>query len=352
MESMFIGPNQAGQRLDKFLHKYLPQAPSSFLYRMLRKKNITLNGKKAEGKEMLKEGDEVKFFLSTETIENFASGTVDHSSQNLSATASSEYETAFRKLQNIQVIYEDNHVLILNKPCGILTQKAAASDVSLNEWMIGYLLYNKEITKEELRSFKPSVCNRLDRNTSGLVLCGKSLAGSQALSKLIHDRTVRKFYRTIVGGSIKESRRIDGYLLKNKKTNTVQILTDKNTFSEKESNSKSNADRILTAYEPIAQLAGTYTYLEVELITGKTHQIRAHLASIGHPLMGDHKYGDRVLNEAAKSKYKLSYQLLHAYRLTFPMLEGALSGLSEITISAPLPDHFQKILKDYNTEVN
>ncbi|MBR5248513.1 MAG: RluA family pseudouridine synthase [Lachnospiraceae bacterium] len=357
MQSVIIGPNQAGQRFDKFLHKYLPQANTSFLYKMLRKKNITLNGKKAEGKEMLKEGDEVKLFFAEDTFAKFAG--VDLVTDNdteqgfTDGLPTTEYETAFHKLKNIQVIYEDEHVLILNKPIGILTQKAAHTDSSLNEWMIGYLLHSQAITAKELRSFKPSVCNRLDRNTSGLVLCGKSLAGSQALSKLIHDRSVGKFYRTIVAGCVAKSRQIDGYLIKNEKTNTVQVLdTPPNVSVRPKQQKEDKVEQIRTSYMPLSQLDNKYTYLEVELITGKTHQIRAHLASIGHPLLGDYKYGNTKLNESWKQRYHLSSQFLHAYRLEFPVLTGVLGGLSGQTVVAQLPTMFEKILKDYNIEVN
>lgn len=343
MQSVIIGPNQAGQRFDKFLHKYLPEAPTSFLYKMLRKKNITLNGKKAEGKEMLQVGDEVKMFFAEETFAKFA-GSVPE------ATPSSlQYRTAYSKWKNITVIYEDQHALIVNKPSGILTQKASDQDLSLNEWLIGYLLHTGSITEQELQSFKPSVCNRLDRNTSGLVLCGKSLAGSQALSRLIHDRAVRKFYRTITAGTIKKPEQIEGYLIKNEKTNTVKVSPTSGHEAEE--------SLIKTAYQPMAQLHSfpedakekqqlpkSFTYLEVELITGKTHQIRAHLASIGHPLIGDYKYGSKTLNGYFRDKYQLSNQLLHAYRLEFPEMTGVLSGLSSQTVIAPLPALFTEIL--------
>ncbi len=357
MQSVIIGPNQAGQRFDKFLHKYLPQANTSFLYKMLRKKNITLNGKKAEGKEMLKEGDEVKLFFAQDTFAKFAGVDLvtekDTEQGSIEPPQTAEYEAAFYKLKNIQVIYEDEHVLILNKPGGILTQKASPTDLSLNEWMIGYLLHTQAITVGELHSFKPSVCNRLDRNTSGLVICGKSLPGSQALSKLIHDRSVRKFYRTIVAGCVTKSRQIDGYLIKNEKTNMVQVLDTPPNLSVKPKQQKEDkAEQIRTSYMPLSQLDNKYTYLEVELITGKTHQIRAHLASIGHPLLGDYKYGNMKLNESWKQRYRLSSQLLHAYRLEFPVLTGVLGDLSGQTVVAPLPKIFEKILNDYNVEVN
>lgn len=171
MKQISIGPNQAGQRFDKFLHKYLPEAPGSFLYKMLRKKNITLNGKKAEGKEMLRVGDEVKLFFSDETFEKF-SGIPAASTPSVWKDNTTGYQKAFSSLKGISVIYEDAHMLLLNKPVGILTQKASPSDLSLNEWLIGYLLDKEAITPQEFHSFHPSVLNRLDRNTSGWCCVG------------------------------------------------------------------------------------------------------------------------------------------------------------------------------------
>ena len=345
MKQISIGPNQAGQRFDKFLHKYLPEAPGSFLYKMLRKKNITLNGKKAEGKEMLRVGDEVKLFFSDETFEKFsgipvAASTPSAGKSNTDNTAG--YQKAFSSLKGISVIYEDAHMVLLNKPVGILTQKASPSDLSLNEWLIGYLLDKEAITPQELHSFHPSVLNRLDRNTSGLVLCGKSLPGSQEISHMLKSRTVHKFYRTIAVGEIKKAERIEGFLVKNTGNNTVQIL------KKPSSQEKPAGDLICTAYRPLAH--GTYkgqqfTLLEVELITGKTHQIRAHLASTGHPIIGDTKYGKMAINRLFQEEFRLSSQLLHAYRLEFPAMEQAnvLSECSSHTFIAPLPKQFLKI---------
>lgn len=361
MQSIIIGANQAGQRFDKYLHKCLPEATTGFLYKMLRKKNITLNGRKAEGKELLKEGDEVKLFFAEDTYAKLSGRpcmeTDADKQSGISAGGSQiqQYREAYGALQGIAVLYEDAHVLILNKPAGILTQKAADQDNSLNEWMIGYLLDNGSITGQELRTFKPSVCNRLDRNTSGLVLCGKSLAGSQALSRIIHDRQVRKFYRTVVIGSLHKEELISGYLVKDEKTNTVKVF--KELPSGGKNNSAVTADPIRTAYRPLhhsevsmnTTAAGKFlnlTYIEVELITGKTHQIRAHLAGIGHPLTGDYKYGQKSVNDCFRKKYGLSYQLLHACRLEFPQLDGALEGLSNKTVIAPLPEQFTDILSD------
>ncbi|MDE6673398.1 MAG: RluA family pseudouridine synthase [Acetatifactor sp.] len=364
MVALEINMNQAGQRLDKFLGKYLPKAPVSFFYKMLRKKNITLNGKRAEGKELLQLKDQVTLWLADETILKFggylpgqelADGQAmtegSHPGTESRCEGENLYRQAYKRLQGITVLYEDAHVLILDKPAGVLTQQAKEGDLSLNEWMIGYLLDTGAITSQELRLFRPSVCNRLDRNTSGLVLCGKSLPGSQALSELIRSRAVRKFYRTICVGKIETADlgaeteiqgyiHIAGYLQKDSRTNQVMISRDE------------PGDYIRTAYRPLQQYclfqSGTlyFTELEVELITGKTHQIRAHLASIGHPLIGDGKYGDTQVNQLLRQRFGLRWQLLHAYQLRFPALEGVLTPLSGRSIQAPLPDYFDGILRE------
>ncbi len=451
MQSTTIGNNQAGQRLDKFLHKFLPNAGSGFLYKMLRKKNITLNGKKAEGSELLKEGDCVSFFFSQETFEKFAGRTVlsenpgqspeaDLSGKN--RTSFPEYKEAYQLLKGIQVIYEDDHFLFLNKPAGILSQKAKPEDYSLNEWMIGYLLEELPSLAEELTTFRPSICNRLDRNTSGIVLCGKSLAGLQFLNRYIKERSLRKFYHTICLGELVEAGLIQGYLVKDEKNNKVQVyalaktgigpktsghhlITDQNCITAQESApaqkpamaqepapaqkpamaqesapaqkpamaqkptpaqkpamaqkpapAQKNAmaqepapaqksvitqksdfqkdstlrqmpfpcqDYIETRYTPLSCGHG-YTYLEVELLTGKTHQIRAHLAGLGHPLIGDFKYGEEKVNRRIRQEYRLSHQLLHAYRIVFPEIASGVGvTLSRREFVAPEPEAFVEI---------
>ncbi len=347
MQSVIIGANQAGQRLDKFLHKYLPRAGTSFLYKMLRKKNITLNGKKAEGKEMLSLGDEVKFFFSDETFAKFSGLAENDISSNANDNAvtkhtvnhssSKECLRAYETLKGITVLYEDTNILILNKPVGILTQKATPQDCSLNEWLIGYLLEKGSITEEMLRSFHPSVCNRLDRNTSGIVLCGKSLAGSQALSRIIKERTIRKFYRTICVGEINQDEILNGYLHKDKKSNKVTVCK-----TLPSANTGEDYSPIQTAYHPITWKNG-FTLLEVELITGKTHQIRSHLASMKHPIIGDGKYGKKQANDAFRQKDSLKNQLLHAQRIVFPKEDGVLEALSGQEIIAPCPKQFKNI---------
>jgi len=352
MRSVTIGTNQAHQRLDKFLRKLMPGAGNGFLYKMLRKKNITLNGKRAEGNEILALGDTVSLFLSEETFEKMAVGISGNSNFSAPLTFSGdralgsgtvqEYLQAYRTLSKtgISVLYEDSGILIADKPPGILSQKAEASDISLNEWLTGYLLEKGELAAEELATFKPSVCNRLDRNTSGIVLCGKSLSGSQYLSACIRERTIRKFYRTVCVGEIGQETALRGYLQKDTSKNKVSV-SQKAAYGERFGGE--GRDFIETVFRPLSS-SGGYTLLEAELITGKTHQIRAHLASVGHPLIGDYKYGDRRINKLMKERFGLQYQLLHACRVEFPGVEGKV-------ICAPYPGQFLKIAEGLNLKV-
>lgn len=308
MRELTIKENEAGQRFDKFLAKYMKKAPKSFFYKMMRKKNITLNGKKAEGNEQLKTGDTVKLFLSEETIESFT-----------------EQVEKPKMKSKLSVIYEDDDILVVNKPSGMLSQKAKPEDISLVEHIIAYTLETGKLTEKDLQSFKPGICNRLDRNTSGLVIAGISLKGLQEMSERLKSRNLDKYYRCLAAGKVTEGSHIKGYLAKDERTNQVTISK---TMTE-------GSSPIETAYEPIDS-NGEVTLLSVKLITGKSHQIRAHLASIGHPIIGDYKYGNPSLNEAFRKKYNVKNQLLHAYSLT-------LSG--EQTFVAKLPAEFIRVLK-------
>lgn len=319
MRSLTISKNEAGQRLDKMLAKYLNLAGKGFLYKMMRKKNITLNGKKCDGSEKLTQGDEVRLFLSDETIEKF-----------------SEIKLPSVKKVALNIIYEDEHILLVNKPSGMLSQKAKESDESLVEYIIDYLISSEQLSPEELRSFRPSVCNRLDRNTSGLVVAGKTLTGLQLMSAVFKDRTIHKYYQCVVFGQISEKRTITGYLSKEESANQVTVY-------EKE---MPGTVPIRTEYEPVDHF-GDYTLLKVTLITGRTHQIRAHLASIGHPIVGDYKYGDEKINKTAKGLYHINSQLLHSYQIVFPQLPEPLSYLSGNTFTASLPKSFSNICREW-----
>ena len=321
MREIVIEKNEAGQRLDKFLAKYMNEASKSFFYKMMRKKNITLNGKKCEGNEILAEGDVVKLFLAEDTIEKFSSVQVQEV-----------------KKVDLDILYEDDEIILVNKPAGMLSQKAKETDESLVEYLIDYLLGSGKLTESGLRAFRPSVCNRLDRNTSGLIVAGKSLAGLQQMGELFKKRTLKKYYLCIVKGRITEPAHIRGYLVKDEKTNRVSL--SKGGFSK-----DAKGLPIETEYVPIAWNE-EMTLLKVHLITGRTHQIRAHLASLGHPLLGDYKYGSKKWNDRYKKEWKIEDQVLHAYQLTMPGMKKELENLSGKTFYAKVPEVFWKLIKE------
>ena len=323
MTTLIIDEKDAGQRLDKFLHRYMPLAGTGFLYKMLRKKNITRNGAKADGSERLCRGDKISLFLSEETIARFQSTAAEHLS--------------FRKLE---ILFENDSILAVSKPSGILTQRDRSGENALSDDVLGYLLRTGAVTEESLLLFRPSPANRLDRNTSGIVLFGKTLAGQQALAEIIRKRLIRKQYRALVKGRFPAPVSDHAYLLKDAEKN------QSSTFSHP----VEGAEEIRTDFAPVRIFEGkeenSWTLLDIVLHTGKSHQIRARLADLGTPVAGDPKYGDPGSSRRLRDRYGLRSQLLHAYRIGFSKEEGVPEALRGLALTAPYPPVFEKILKD------
>ncbi len=299
MKEFIIQKNEENQRFDKYLKKLLPNATTSFLYKMMRKKNIVLNQKKASGNEKLAAGDGIQIYLSDETFEKF------HADLEV---LKQEFDVLKNlKLKGLKIVYEDAEMIVADKPYNMLSQKASDKDLSANEYLLGYMIQNGELSFEQFQTFRPSIVNRLDRNTTGLLLFGKTLEALQTLSEQVRSHTLQKYYRTIVKGELKTEFQLKGYLKKDEKNNKV-------TFFENETE---GADYIETGVKPLKCFNGV-TLAEIHLVTGKTHQIRLHLSSIGYPIVGDMKYGDEQFNKMYYNKYSVNHQLLHAYRLEFP----------------------------------
>ena len=299
MKEFIIQKNEENQRFDKYLKKLLPNATTSFLYKMMRKKNIVINKKKVEGNEKLKAGDVVSIFLSDETFEKFH--------VNLEELKKEYDSLKSLTLKGLKIIYEDYEMIVADKPYNMLSQKASDKDLSANEYLLGYMINKGSLSFEEYQTFRPSVVNRLDRNTTGLLLFGKTLNALQQLGGGIRERSIEKYYRAVVAGELKEELELKGYLLKDEKTNKVSYHKEQ----------VEGSDYIETGVKPIQSKNGL-TLVEIHLVTGKTHQIRLHLSTIGHPILGDMKYGNEKINKKYYESHKVNHQLLHAYRLEFP----------------------------------
>ena len=278
----------------------MPSASNSFIYKMLRKKNIELNAKRAKGDEILKANDSIKIFFSDETLSKMQSNPVK--------TNNNIYIKAFNELKGIDVIFEHEDFMIVYKPQGILSQKDDSNLYSVNEWGIGYLLNSKVVTEESLNEFKPSVLNRLDRNTKGLLFISKTLKGSQRLSEMLNKRTLKKYYFAKTKPGCNLSGIYKGFLYKNPKTNKVKIFDQ---ISDIPKDLKYSP--ISTGIEVVSK-DDKCSILDVCLITGKSHQIRAHLAHLVYPLIGDPKYNP-------ESDKNVKFQELVAYKVIFPHLD-------------------------------
>lgn len=319
MQEITIDKNESEQRLDRFLKKYLGEASSGFIYRMIRKKNIEVNNSRAKPETLIVEGDRIQLYLSDDTIEKFIT---------------KEKEIKSNLIPDI--VYEDKNIILINKSAGILSHGANKGfEENIVDSMIFYLIQKGEYVPRIEKTFTPSVCNRLDRNTSGIIIGAKNYQALKSINKAIKEGMVRRFYKTIVKGTIKENFTHSAYLLKNNDKNKVEIR-DKN-FED--------AKKIITVIKPIENKGG-YTLLEIELITGRTHQIRGHLASLGYPIIGDRKYGDKIINKKFKEEYSLNNQWLHAYKIELNGLDVCMDYLNGKNFTAIASGKIGKIEKD------
>lgn len=287
MRELIIGKNDAGQRLDKFITKTL-DLPMSLLYKSIRLKKIKVNRKRAENNTILSEGDTVQCFLADEFFEKKAD---THSFESINV--------------KLDIIYEDENIMLLNKRPGVsVHEDEDGSTNTLITHIQAYLYQKGEYRPQDEQSFAPALCNRIDRNTGGIVIAAKNAEALRVMNEKIKRREIDKFYLAAVHGIPKpEAATIKGWLLKDDKKNIVRVY-DKNPPRA--------AKEIITKYKVVAKNTDS-ALVEVELLTGRTHQIRAHMAFIGHPLIGDGKYG---INKTDRAKgYK--YQALYSYRLLF-----------------------------------
>lgn len=312
MKEIKITDNESGQRADRFLKKYLNKANNTFIYKMLRKKNIKLNNKKVLPETILNTGDVLQIYFSDDTLEKFR-----------------ENKVHLEEKVTFKVLYEDQNILVVNKPVGISVQPDTKGSNSLVGEILTYLNYS---SKKYDSTFTPAVCNRLDKNTTGIVIAAKNYDALKQVNKAIRERKIDKYYITLAHGKIKESIELHSYLRKNNDNNKVEVTKNRVDGSKK----------IITILRPI-QSFNKYTLLEIELMTGRTHQIRAHLASIGHPLVGEKKY-----NTNKNEDFGLKYQFLHAFKIALDGFEGKLEYLNGKVITCDIPEKLEKVLDKIN----
>lgn len=299
MINIEVKPNDSNQRIDRFLLKLMPNANKNFMMRMLREKKIKLNNQKADPAELIQEGDNIQIYFSDETFDKF----------------SSKKEKSKNNIK-LDIVYEDVNIAILDKPTGILCHFANnLKEPNLVDSFINYLSDKSEYNPRDEHSFVPSLCNRLDRNTSGLVIAAKNAESLRKINELIKEHKIQKYYFAIVKGELVYDGYIENSYSKNEKKNMMNLEKNSNSgkiMKSKISTIKSNRD---------------FSLIKIELITGKTHQIRLQLKTLGAPIIGDNKYGDIDFNNKLNIKNN-NHQKLVSGELVFPEIEGKLSYLS------------------------
>ncbi len=301
MVKIIIEKNDGNQRLDRFLKKYLKNAPLSYIYKAIRK-DIKVNGKRCPKEHMLEEGDELSVYISDDELSKLTL-----------------VKTHARAKRQFGIVYEDENILIADKPFGLLTHgDEFEKKNTLANQVTAYLIANGDYSPRAEKTFSPAPANRLDRNTTGIVLFGKNSSALKALNEMIRERNaIGKYYRTVVAGTMREPLALEDRIEKNHRENRVKVLPIE----------QDSGKVIKTAVRPV-QTGGGFTLAEVHLVTGRTHQIRAHLAEAGYPLIGDRKYGDPKINSMVSRRFNLNTQLLHACRMEFGECKGVFEYLS------------------------
>lgn len=325
MIKLIITENQGGQRLDRFLKKYFDGAPLSHIYKMIRK-DIRVNGKRAAAESMLKAGDELTLYMSGEEADAMQKPKPGRGQ--------------VKAKRQFAIAYEDENILAAEKPFGLLTHGDRAEKKNhLANQVTDYLIEKGEYSPGRDRTFSPAPANRLDRNTTGLVLFGKNAEALKELNRLIRERNrINKYYLTVLCGRLERPLELCDRMTRDERLNVTSVISP-------ESEEGKVMETAAAALE-YGRLEGRwFTLAEIKIVTGRTHQIRAHLASAGFPLLGDAKYGNPAANRWASSKLGLNTQLLHAARLEFADCGGSetLSYLEGENIEARTPESFARI---------
>ena len=321
MQVHIVNEAEGGQTLEKYVKKILATAPLSFIYKLFRKKDVKVNGHWQDKKYIISEGEEVSIYITDSQLEEF------------------KRQVEFKELEDISswIIYEDNNILLINKPRGVLVQKDESDSNALDEMVISYLVNKGEYNPSRDLAFTPAPAHRIDRNTAGIVIFGKNIATLRSLSQVMQDKDkVSKTYLTLVKGNIDKRIVIDKPLLKNTKTGLVSVSND--------------GKEAKTIVNPIKE-CGDFSLVAATLLTGRTHQIRVHLSSVDHPIIGDNKYGDYSLNKEIEKKYGFSNQFLVAYKLDFVKLDEPLKYLSGKSFKIDLPSEMNDLLSKIEGDI-